>query len=149
MNTVEVTYYILLHGSTKLKVSVSQNCISVLGGKCIYYLHTSALSTQCFIKSDISECRTGTIHNPVFTETILKYKNGSVILFIETHNACIATPKADVSEKFNMISGVTRITLEWMFLQETNLSGAARPPCSYTSAHSKSNFHFQRRMHNV
>lgn len=44
-------------------------------------------------------------HNPLFTEMLLKYKNGSVILFMETHNAWIATPKADVSKKSVQFQG--------------------------------------------
>lgn len=83
MNTVGLTYYNLQRGNTQLKISVPCIVFQLLR-KCTYYLHTSALSAQCFIKSHISECPMGTIHNPVFTETILKYKNGSVILFIET-----------------------------------------------------------------
>lgn len=54
MNTVELTYYILLHGNTKVKVSVSQNFISVLEQMHLLPSHLSFIHTMFY--TYISEC---------------------------------------------------------------------------------------------
>lgn len=61
-------------------------------------------------------------HYSIFTEMVLKYKNGIVIAFTETHNACFAPLRADVSKNSVQFRG-ERITWEQMFLQDTDQSG--------------------------
>lgn len=67
----------------------------------------------------------GTISQSNNHRNDINRKKRSVTLFTETHNACIATAKADVSKSFVQFQGYKRNTWEWMLLQEISLSSGA------------------------